>query len=166
MVLPLLVRFPTLRARASSRPVIPADKRASYPALAEDFAVVDRVVAPVFREFDTAALRDQNRYRRQQVLIVLGSALVTGLGGLQAVYPAQRWPGLLLTALGVVLATSSRWAKERASMADYLSARVRAERLRALHFRYLSATGRYAGPGRVEALRRAVLEIRAGKEPE
>ena len=43
-------------------------------------------------ESDRAALMHQNRYRRQQVLVVIGSAVIGGLGGLQAVFPDQRWP--------------------------------------------------------------------------
>jgi hypothetical protein len=166
MPLPLVARFPKLRAVDLSRPVIPATQRTAYPDLAEDFTVLDRVVADAFAEYDSAALRDQNSYRRQQVFVMFGSALVTGLGGLQAAFSGQRWPGVLLMLLGAVLATSSRWAREDASLTGYLQARARAERLRALHFEFLSATGRYAGADRVDALRRAVLAIRAGKEPQ
>lgn len=90
MTVALLNRFPRLRAPSDSRPVIPPDKRDAYPELAEDFAALDDQVAKVFTEYDEAALREQNRYRRQQVLILLGSALLTGLGGLQAVFPGQR----------------------------------------------------------------------------
>jgi Protein of unknown function (DUF4231) len=165
MVLPLLARFPRMRAPSVSWPVIPESSRAGYPELAADFAVLDRVVAPAFTETDLAALRDQNRYRRQQVLILLGSALVTGLGGLQAVFPSQRWPGLVLALLGIVLAASTHFAREGAAQADYLSARVKAERLRALQFRYLSAVGPYAESDREIALRHAVVAIKAGKEP-
>src|SRR5215207_8122601 len=165
MALPLLVRFPQLRAPSISYPVISPENRAASAALADDFEVLDRHVKGDFETCDVAALRHQNRYRRQQVIVLLGSALVTGLGGLQAIFPAQRWPGLLLTLLGVVLASSSRWAGERASLAEYLTERVKAERLRALHFRYLSRTGRFAGGDREIQLQRAVLAIRAGKEP-
>jgi hypothetical protein len=164
VAVPLLVRFPRLRAPAS-RPVLPARSRAAYPELATDLAVLDREVAPAFAEYDRAALRDQNRYRRQQVLIFLGSALVAGLGGLQAVFPGQRWPGLLLALLGVALAGSTRLARERGLQPDYLGARIRAERLRGLVFQYLSMTGPYGEPDREIALRRAVIAIRAGKEP-
>lgn len=166
MTVPLLARFPKLRTPAASRPVVPVDKRAGYPAFAADFEVLDQVVAPAFERFDVQALCDQNRYRRQQVFVLLGSAILTGLGGLQAVVPGQRWPGLLLAALGVLLATSSRWAGERSSLSTYLDARVKAERLRAVHFEFLSRTGRYAGDSRVPALRRAVIAVEAGKEPE
>ena len=168
----LLKRFPKLRAPSGSDPVIPREARDDYPGrgafpqLAEDFTVLDREVVPAFTEYDKTALRDQNRYRRQQVLIILGAALVAGLGGLQAVFPHQRWPGIVLAVLGLALASTSALVKERASLACYLSARVRAERLRALHFEYLSETGQYAGPGRETALRHAVVAIEGGDEPQ
>lgn len=161
----LLNRFPKLRAPSDSWPVIPPGKRDAYPELAEDFAVLDGEVTPDFAKYDKTALSEQHRYRRQQVLILLGSALLTGLGGLQAVFPGQRWPGLVLALLGIVLAGSTRAAKEGGAQQDYLSARVKAERLRGLYFQYLSRTGPYAQPDRRAALQRAVLAIRSGKEP-
>jgi hypothetical protein len=164
--LSLLARFPKLRAPTESWPVIPGEVRAEFPGLSSDFELLDGEATPVFTEYDKAALREQNRYRRQQVLIILGSALITGLGGLQAVFPGQRWPGLLLALVGIALAATTRVANERASLAGYLSARVKAERLRALHFTFLSATGRYAKSDRDDALRQAVLAIQSGKEPE
>ncbi|GAA2478961.1 DUF4231 domain-containing protein [Winogradskya humida] len=167
MSLSLLARFPRLGAPAASKPVIPEHVRERWPALAEDLAVLAEVVEPDFSAYDREALRKQNAYRRQQVLVLLGSAVVTTLGGIQALIPGQRWPGLVLAAAGVLLATSSQWARERATVDEYLQARVRAERLRALHFRYLARTGPYAGPAeaRLRALRHAVVAVKAGKEP-
>jgi SMODS and SLOG-associating 2TM effector domain 3 len=164
MVIPLLNRFPRLRP-PESHPVIPQEKRTPYPALAAEFEVIDRVLTPAFDECDVAALRYQHRYRRQQVLVLLGSALVAGLGGLQAAFPRQWWPGALLAALGLLLAASSRIAKEQSSFDNYLSERVRAEGLRSLYFRYLSRTGAYDGDEAEIALRRAVLAVKRGKEP-
>jgi uncharacterized protein DUF4231 len=171
----LLKRFPKLRTPSKLDPVIPEEVgddypgylgRDHYPLLSQDFEVLDKEVVPSFSEYDKAALRDQNRYRRQQVIIILGSALVTGLGGLQAVFPHERWPGQLLAGLGVLLAATAGFAKDRGALADYLGARVKAERLRALHFQYLSATGRYAAAGREDNLRRDVLTILRGEEPQ
>jgi hypothetical protein len=142
MPIPLLAAFPRFRTAAVSWPVFPPEKRAEYPELAQDFAIIDEVVTASFTELDEAAMRNQNRYRRQQVLVLVGSALVTGLGGLQAALSEQRWPGLLLALLAAGLATSSRWAREDASLTRYLDARAKAERLRALQFEFLSATGR------------------------
>lgn len=161
----MLVRFPRLRAPAVSWPVIPDDKRESYPSLAPDFQILDQEVKPAFVEADLAALRHQNRYRRQQVIILLGSAALTGLGGLQVLFTDQRWPGLLLAVLGVLLAATGRATRELDDLKRYLDERVKAERLRALHFLFLARTGRYAEPDREATLRRAVVAIRSGKEP-
>jgi hypothetical protein len=46
----------------------------------------------------------------------------------------------------------------------YLTARLQAERLRALHFLYLSRTGRYADADREQALHEAAQAIEAGRE--
>jgi hypothetical protein len=158
-VLPaLLARMPRVGGPAESPPVIPDEARTAFPDLARDLDVLARDVAPAFRDYDLQALREQQRYRRQQFLILLGSVLGTAFGALQAAVPDEEWPGALLILLGVLLATSSRWSGERASFGTYLDARLKAERLQALHFQYLSGTGRYAGPNRDLELRRAVWQ--------
>jgi hypothetical protein len=161
----LLRRFPSLRATGRSDPVLPADTRARYPALAEDVDVLEQVVGPEFAKSDRAALVEQNRYRRQQVVIALGAVLLSGLGGLQAVIPDQRWPGLLLVVLGLTLTAIGRAVGELGTFERFLDERVKAERLRAMHFRYLSRTGRYAAPDRAVVLERAVLAVKKGEEP-
>lgn len=166
MAVPLFRRFPRLRPPAGQWPPIRPGRAEDYPALAPDLALLDQMATPAFHRWDKAALRDQNAYRRQQVLVLLGSAAVTALGGIQALAPGQRWPGLVLALAGVFLATSSRWARERDSLEGYLRARLRAERLRALHFRYLARVGPYAGDGRATALAAAVRAIDRGREPQ
>ena len=160
----LLRRFPALRPPGSA-PIVPPEHREIYPRLADDLAVLDREVDPHFQRADAAALRHQNRYRRQQVTVLLGAVLISGLATLQAVLPDQRWLGVLVGLLGIVLAATSRFSGELGALGEFLAHRVRAERLRALHFRYLSRTGPYAGDGRVAALRRAVAAVLAGREP-
>jgi hypothetical protein len=166
MPIALLARFPRLRARSVPSRVIPAGIAESYPLLAGDIAELDEVVTPVFDAYDRKALGEQNAYRRQHVTVLCGSAVLTALGGVQALLPGQRWPGLMLTVVGVLLSTSSKWARERASLNAFLDARIRAERLRAMYFRYLARTGPYAGEDRAVALRRAVLAVKAGQEPQ
>ena len=144
---------------------MPLDKAQDYPALADDIATLDRLVGPAFAASDREALLHQNRYRRQQVVILLGSAVLTGLGGLQAVYPDTTWPGLSLALLGALLAVLSNAVNELNALERFMTERVKAERLRSTYFRFLSRTGRYAGDDRVSVLRRAVLSIRAGEEP-
>jgi hypothetical protein len=148
-----------------SAPVIPQEAVDEFPALAEDARLLDQVVGPEFHDADRAALLHQHRYRRQQVLILLGSTLLTGLGGLQAVVPGQQWPGLLLFLLGLAVTWLSTIAGELKPLDDYLTARTKAERLRAMYFRYLSRTGRYAVADPESVLRRAVLSVREGEEP-
>ncbi|MDQ2706920.1 MAG: hypothetical protein M3Z25_04485 [Actinomycetota bacterium] len=107
-----------MRTPRESSPVVSEAERAAYPSLAEDFAVLDEVVAPSFREADLAALDRQNRYRRQQVVVLLGSALLSGFAALQAVFPEQRWPGVVVAVLGLVLATTSRAAGELRTLGE------------------------------------------------
>jgi hypothetical protein len=161
----LLRRFPYWHSADFSYPVLPLDKRGSYPQLADDFATLDAEVTGYFAEYDIEALRAQNRYRRQQVLVLLGSALVTGLGGLQAVFSHSRWPGLTLAVLGVAIGGFSQAFKDLDMKTDYLDSRLKAERLRALHFLFLSRTGPYDDADRVTTLQRTVLAIRRGDEP-
>lgn len=71
-----------------------------------------RVVGPEFAKSAQNALVEQNRYPRHQIVLTLGAVLVTGLGGLQAVIPEERWPGLLLVVLGLVLTAIGRAAAE------------------------------------------------------
>jgi hypothetical protein len=161
----LLKRFPSLTAPASSGAVLPPGLGERYPALAEDIDVLDRVVRPAFVESDRAALIEQNRHRRQQVVLAVGAAIMAGLGGLQALVPDQRWPGLILVVLGLVLAAVGNTAGELGSFQRFLDERIKAERLRAMHFRYLSRSGRYATTNRAVVLERAVLAVKAGEEP-
>jgi hypothetical protein len=161
----LLMRFPSWRAPRPSWPPIAPGKAADYPALADDIATLDTVVGPAFADSDREALLHQNRYRRQQVVILVGSAVLTGLGGLQAVFPQQAWPGLLLGLLGAALAVISNAVNELNALERFMTERVKAERLRSTYFRFLSRTGRYGGDDRVSVLRHAVVSIRSGEEP-
>jgi hypothetical protein len=165
MTLQLFARLPSFRSPRTSLPVIPDSARRAFPALVDDFAVLDEVVGQAFRKSDIAALRHQNRYRRQQLLVLVGSVVTSGLGGLQALVEDQRWPGILLALFGVALAVSSRATSELGAQNEYLAERVKAERLRALHFRFLSRTGKFAREDRDSVLRLAVIDIEAGREP-
>ena len=138
---------------------------ADYPQLAEAIALADEIVGPEFEAADHAALVHQNRYRRQQVVIILGSAVLTGLGGLQAVFPQERWPGILLAVLGLLLTFTGKAAGELRALDTFLDERIKAERLKSAYFRYLSRTGRYANTDRTSRLRRAVVAIKRGEEP-
>lgn len=161
----LLARFPSLRASASSSPILDLQAASTFPALAEDIATADDIVGTAFAESDQAALVHQNSYRRQQTTVILSTALLSGLGGLQAVFPEQRWPGILLIVLGLVLTFTGRAAGELGTFNAFLDERVKAERLRSAYFRYLSRTGRFSSADRTTQLRRTVVAIKKGEEP-
>src|SRR5689334_11438870 len=116
------------RARIRSEPVVPVELADAYPALADDIRVLDEVVGESFRRADCAAMVNQHRYRRQHVLILLGSTLLTGFGGLQAVAPHQKWPGLLLFLVGLAVTWLSRTAGELGTLDVLLDERMKAER--------------------------------------
>jgi hypothetical protein len=161
----LFRRFPGLSFRGQYNSVLPQNAAGIYPALADDIDVLERYVTPPFRDRDLEALRQQYRYRRLQVLLLLVSALLTGLGGLQAIWPEQRWPGVLLAVFGLAAAFFAQTSKDLDALSRFLGERVKAERLRSLYFRYLGRVGPYAGPDRDKTLRMAVALIEEGKEP-
>jgi hypothetical protein len=82
------------------------------------------------------------------------------------VFADQRWPGLVLGLLGALLAVLSTAVGELKALEHFMAERVKAERLRSACFRFLSRTGRFAGPDRDSVLRRVVNTIRSGEEPE
>lgn len=160
----LINRF-TLPTRLVSAPIVDPEVRAKYPALEADFRALDDVVAAPFEESDLGALRNQNSYRAEQLLVILGSALVSVLGAAEAAFAGQRWWGVGVAVAGVLVAGGSRFARERDSLTSFLKARVRAERLRGEFFWFLARLKPYDGDDRVPALRRAVARIRRGQEP-
>ena len=163
---PLMLRRLALgRPPTSSEPVLPPGAAEAHPALGDDIRLLDEVVGPEFRRADSAALLHQHRYRRQQVLIILGSTLVTGLGGLQAVVSDRTWPGIVLLVLGAGVTWLSTAAGELKYLDEFRTERMKAERMRSMYFRFLSRTGRYAVPDPEGVLRRAVLAVKRGEEP-
>ena len=153
------------RAPTRSAPVLPPAAAETYPALADDIRTLAEVVGPEFHEADRAALLHQHRYRRQQILILVGSTLVTGLGGLQAAVPTSSVPGIALAVLGLAVTWLSRTAGELNERDAFLEERTKAERLRATHFRFLSRTGPYDVPDPRAVLERAVSAVVNGEEP-
>lgn len=162
----LLRRFPAISSRSAvSRPIVTAEEREPYPALAEDLAYADKTVGPAFAESDRTALLAQNRYRRQQVTVILGSVVLSGLGGLQAALRDASWPGLALAIVGFALVAVGRTADELKTLDTFLTERLIAERLRSAYFRFLSRTGRYDSENRRTELRRVVVAVKEGDEP-
>ena len=164
----LLHRFPRLRARPAASPILPPAERAAFPALEQDFAVLDLELVPRFEALDREAGRAQNGFRLAQVLLILGGLAATVLGAVQAVQASQggaQWAGFaeagVVAVLGAVLAISGDLRFKH----DYLDARLQAERLRAEYFLYLARAAEYSGRSDEEAprlLRRRVRNITTG----
>jgi hypothetical protein len=160
----LLHRFP-FPGRPASEPVVRADVRAGYPTLDADFRVLDDVVARPFEQCDLEALENQRAYRMQQVVVILGSALVSVLGAVEAAFAEQRWWGIAVAAAGVLVAGGNRFARERGSLRAFLEARIQAERLRGEYFRFLARIPPYDSADRVRRLRHVVGQVRRGRGP-
>jgi hypothetical protein len=140
-----LTQRPRLMWRPGERrPLVSAEQRATAPALADDFTALDDILLPVFHRLDEDALRSQNSFRLGQVVIILGGSLATALASVQAAL------GGGVTALGVAgalvsgaLAAVVSYVRAREAQKEYLTARLKAERLRREYFRYLGRLAPY-----------------------
>src|SRR5262245_46947077 len=61
-----------------------ATASALYPALADRIVALQTLLVPLFRECDEEAAVEQNRYRRQQVTLIIGGFLTATFGAVQA----------------------------------------------------------------------------------
>ncbi len=161
----LFKRFPKLIWRPQWTPQILEPKdQANYPAFAADFAVLETELMNEFRTLDNEAQRAQNAFRREQVILILGGALVTALGALQVTVAALELnnlgPGLAEAVLAAVLAGVANYARTAKSQEHYFGTRLKAEALRGEYFRFLGRVGRYADEQhRKQHLQRRVVEI-------
>jgi hypothetical protein len=152
-------RFPTLRLRPAEAAIVPPDVRAGYPALADDFAVLDRELVPQFQELDRIALQAQNQFRLEQVILILGSVLAVILGAVQSALHDMAWPGAVEGLVGVVVTVFAVRTRELHAQRRYFTCRVKAERLRGEYFRFLGRIDEYAGADRTRRLVKQVTEI-------
>jgi hypothetical protein len=159
-----LARFPRLRLRYRSQPLVSHADRARYPALAEDFATLDAVLVPPFQRLDEAAARNQNAFLLSQVVLIAGSAAAAVVGAVHtAVGGGDPWLGggqALLTGGLTVLATL---VARLGSRARYVDQRQRAERLRSHFFLFLARAEPYASGDVLDRLRDEV-DLTGGRE--
>jgi hypothetical protein len=161
----ILLRFPRFfRLRALSFGPLPPDFTEDYPALADDIELANRVVGPAYLSSDRTATILLNQFRRQQVSLLIGSAVVSGLGGLQAVFPEERWPGILLALLGLVLATIGKASNEMPRLEAALAGRLKCDRLQSEALRFIMRIKPYDKDGRERVLKRRVVYIEVGDE--
>lgn len=132
--------WPRLRFRTpEDRPLVDPGFVVAYPLLADAIHDANQVVAPAFHALDTEAAREQNRYRLLTVLAIAGGFATTAFGALQTWLRDTPWPGVLVVAGGAFAAVITIVARKRESLDRFLTARYRAERLRALYFAHLAA---------------------------
>lgn len=157
--MPLFKRWPRLRPELVS-PIVREEAKADYPEFKEDFEILDRELVPYFERFDQASLQAQNRFRWEQLVLILLSTLATALGAFQA---ATSWPGfgVMEAVVGAALAALVLLAQQLGTQKKYYTNRLKAELLRSEYFLFLGSIGRYDDPQRrTQVLRHRVAQIR------
>ncbi len=157
-------RFPKLRPVSKDvQHLIPPQERSKYPNLAADFATLDQLLMPAFRELDNEAILQQNRYRWTYIILIFGSSLATIFGIVQIATPNADWPGYVGAFIAFVLVISTSVSRSFNYHERYLDTRLAAEQLRSTYFLFL---GHYSpfevGKTRAEHLRRQVESIKRG----
>ncbi|HEX2211451.1 MAG TPA: DUF4231 domain-containing protein [Longimicrobium sp.] len=128
----------------------------------DDLQVLGKYLLPLYVLEDREALRSQNEFRRDQVVLIIGGVIATGLAALPA---SARWDGWSVIA-GIFTAALAAWAsrsRDLASQERWRTSRLKAELLRGEYFLFLGRAKPYDDPGcRVRNLMRRVAEIRSG----
>jgi hypothetical protein len=161
--LKLFKRFPRFFWKDEERKnIVDPGIRGQYPELGGDFEVLDAQLMPYFWELDDDAKRSQNQFRREQVILILGTALATILGAIQAARPAEKWPGIAEAVLAAALAAVILSARTLGTHESYFTNRLKAERLRGEYFLFLGRSEPYSNDAdRLSNLVLRVAEIRA-----
>lgn len=157
----LLRRLPRLRGPKPSGPILDEDARAEFDEFAPDFSFLDEALVPEFSAYDNAALAAQNRFRLEQLTVIVGGAATTVLGSLHAALGDEwNWIAFVEAGLAFVLGVVVLLSQRAQSQRRYLDNRLRAERLRAEFFRFVARAGAYSDDAnRQQALRMRVAEV-------
>jgi hypothetical protein len=163
----LFRRFPKIRwLPPQSDDILPAEVQAQHPGWSEDFKILQDELVPHFRELNADALRFQNEFRLDQVMLILGGALATVLGVLHAslAHTAATWAGIVEAVLAAALSAVALRARTAGAQQRYFSWRLKAEKMRAEYFLFLGSVGPYAiQQERLAHLVRRVADIKAEK---
>jgi len=149
-----------------SRPLTLEAAAVRYRHLAPALRELQSVVVPLYDECNTEALLEQNRHRRQQVLLLIGALLTTSFGSIQAALAGSVWPGIVVAIVAAATSAVSSVGRRSASLDRYLDFRRRAERLRSLYFRHLAGSIDGAEPRASRAaLQEQAVALRYDKGP-
>ena len=167
----LLARFPKLFWHPSvdgqwpdDWPVVRREQLSEYPALADDLVVWCEQLEPRFRRLDHQAQIMQNRFWRQHVALISGGLVATSLGAVQAAMGG----GVVAIAavqsvLTGLLAGLTVLIRSRRAQQGYLSARLRAERIKSEYFLFLARAGDYSAGDPLSRLRQQVDDIESAE---
>lgn len=167
----LIARFPRLFWRPleegrwdSDWPVVSEHDLAAYPELRTDLETWTGQLEARFRRLDHRAQILQNQFWRQRVVLIGGGLLATSLATVQA---AIGGGNVLLAVLQAVLtgllAGLTVVIRSRRAQHGYLSARLRAERIKSEFYLFLARSGEYADDDRLARLGQAVDDIEAAE---
>lgn len=160
----LLARFPKpfwWRPDADKDwPVLPKDADELYPQLVPDFQIWRERLERPFGRLDHDAQLLQQQFWRQQVTLIAGGLLATVLGAFQAANGGgNRGVAAVLAVLAGLLTGLTALVRARRAQQGYLTARLKAERIKSEYFLFLAKAGAYEGAGREERLRQQVEDI-------
>ncbi len=163
----LLVRWPRFFWRPSEDepwaddwPVVQPEWLTQYQMLAQDLTVWCEQLEPRFRRLDHRAQILQNKFWRQRVTLIAGGLVATSLatvqaamgGGIIALAVAQA--GLTGLLAGVTVLIRSRRAQH-----GYLTARLKAERIKSEFFLFLARAAYYSEGDPVTRLLQEIDDI-------
>jgi hypothetical protein len=150
-------RLPHLRWRQGDEwPIVSDAQRTKFPEFEAEFGVLDAVLVPAYRRFDGEALEAQNRFRRMQLLLILGGATATILGIIQAALGGGASALGIAEAILAGLLASVAVGQSGKAHRHFLDSRLKAERLRSEYFVFLTSSAEYAGL--TDERRRALLD--------
>jgi Protein of unknown function (DUF4231) len=162
----LFKRLPSLRwSPPRDQQIVPAETQAQSPAFTSDLKTLEDELMPNFRELDAEALRVQNQFRLDQVMLIFGGALATILGVLHASLGATAavWTGIIESVLAAALSAVALHLQGAHAQERYLSDRLKAEKLRTEYFLFLGRVGTYGcEQERLPYLIRRVADIKSG----
>jgi hypothetical protein len=167
----LIVRFPRLFWRPAETgtwdndwPVVSPQSLDEYPWLRTDLAVWPDQLETRFRQLDHRAQILQNRFWRQRVLLIGGGLLATSLATVQAAGGGGHvWLAAIQAVLTGLLAGLAVLLRSRRAQYGYLSARLKAERIKSEFYLFLARAGDYAHDDREARLSQAVDDIEAAE---
>jgi hypothetical protein len=163
----LFKRLPKLRWQpAQNEDILNLDVQSQHPALANEFKLLEVELLPHFRQLNADALRYQNEFRLDQVMLIFGGALATILGVLHASLPRTLavWAGIVEAVLAAALSAVALRARTTGAQQRFFTWRLKAEKMRAEYFLFLGGVGLYADETqRKSHLIRRVAEIKSGE---